>query len=72
MLPTVLGHLTLGYQPVWNRLRQAVAVMLFIDQPDDIAVDAVHLLATLDQDTVNLQAQGPDGGMALQAAATLG
>lgn len=49
MLPTVLGHLTLGYQPVWNRLRQAVAVMLFIDQPDDIAVDAVHLLATLDQ-----------------------
>jgi 3-methylfumaryl-CoA hydratase len=32
----------------------------------------VRLLATLDQDTVNLQAQGPDGQMALQAQATLG
>jgi EAL and modified HD-GYP domain-containing signal transduction protein len=49
MSPSVLGHLTLGYQPVWNRLRHAVAMMLFIDQPDNVAVDAAHLLAMLDQ-----------------------
>ena len=49
MSPSVLGHLTLGYQPVWNRLRHAVAMMLFIDQPDAVAVDAAHLLAMLDQ-----------------------
>ncbi len=49
MSPSVLGHLTLGYQPVWNRLRHAVAMMLFVDQPDAVAVDAAHLLAMLDQ-----------------------
>ena len=49
MSPSVLGHLTLGYQPVWNRLRHAVAMMVFIDQPDAVAVDAAHLLAMLDQ-----------------------
>ena len=48
MSPPVLGHLTLGYQLVWNRLRQPVAVMLFVDAPDPAAVDAAHLLATLD------------------------
>ena len=49
MSPSVLGHLTLGYQPVWNRLRHTVAMMVFIDQPDAVAVDAAHLLAMLDQ-----------------------
>ena len=49
MSPSVLGHLTLGYQLVWDSLRQPAAVMLFIDQPDDVAVDAAHLLGTLAQ-----------------------
>ena len=49
MSPSVLGHLTLGYQPVWDRHRHTVAMMVFIDQPDAVAVDAAHLLAMLDQ-----------------------
>ncbi len=49
MSPSVLGHLTLGYQLVWNRLRQIVAVQLFIDSPGEAPVDAEHLLRTLIQ-----------------------
>ena len=49
MSPSVLGHLTLGYQLVWNRLRQIAAVQLFIDSPGEAPVDAEHLLRTLIQ-----------------------
>ena len=49
MSPSVLGHLTLGYQLVWNRLRQIAAVQLFIDSPGEAPVDAEHLLRTLRQ-----------------------
>ena len=49
MSSSVLGHLTLGYQLVWNRQRQVAGVLLFIEQPDAVAVDAAHLLATLAQ-----------------------
>ncbi len=49
MSPSVLGHLTLGYQLVWNRLRQIAAVQLFIDSPGAAPVDAEHLLRTLNQ-----------------------
>ena len=49
MSPSVLGHLTMGYQLVWNRLRQIVAVQLFIDSPGEAPVDAEHLLRTLAQ-----------------------
>jgi hypothetical protein len=49
MSPSVLGHLTLGYQLVWNRLRQIAAVQLFIDSPGEARVDAEHLLRTLIQ-----------------------
>ena len=49
MSPSVLGHLTLGYQLVWNRLRQIAAVQLFIDSPGAAPVDAEHLLRTLAQ-----------------------
>ena len=49
MSPSVLGHLTLGYQLVWNRLRQIAAVQLFIDSPGEAPVDAEHLLRTLVQ-----------------------
>lgn len=49
MSPSVLGHLTLGYQLVWNRLRQIAAVHLFVDAPGEAPVDAEHLLRTLAQ-----------------------
>ena len=49
MSSSVLGHLTLGYQLVWNRQRQVAGVLLFIEQPDAKAVDAAHLLTTLAQ-----------------------
>jgi len=49
MSPSVLGHLTLGYQLVWNRLRQIAAVHLFVDSPGEAPVDAEHLLRTLIQ-----------------------
>lgn len=49
MSPSVLGHLTLGYQLVWNRLREIAAVQLFIDSPGPAPVDAEHLLRTLNQ-----------------------
>ena len=49
MSASVLGHLTLGYQLVWNRLRHPVAVMLFVERLEGAAVDAHNLLATLSQ-----------------------
>jgi len=49
MSPSVLGHLTLGYQLVWNRLRQIAAVQLFIETTGEAPVDAEHLLRTLAQ-----------------------
>jgi hypothetical protein len=49
MSPSVLGHLTLGYQLVWNRLRQIAAVHLFVESPGTAPVDAEHLLRTLAQ-----------------------
>jgi hypothetical protein len=49
MSPSVLGHLTLGYQLVWNRLRQIAAVQLFIGSPGEAPVDAEHLLRALKQ-----------------------
>lgn len=49
MLPSVLGNLTLGYQLVWNRLRQPAAVQLFVDLRPHASVDAAHLLAALER-----------------------
>lgn len=49
MSPSVLGHLTLGYQLVWNRLRQIAAVQLFITSTHEAPVDAEHLLRVLRQ-----------------------
>lgn len=49
MSSSVLAQLILGYQLVWNRLRQPVAVQLFVDTNQHGVVDAAHLLATLAQ-----------------------
>ncbi len=64
----------------------AVLLLQMVRQSQPLAVQAfsfrgmaplfdlgpVRLLATMDQNTVNLQAQGPDGNVALQATATVG
>jgi c-di-GMP phosphodiesterase len=49
MPPPILERLTLGYQLVWNQLRQPVAVQLFVDPTGGQAVDAAHLLAAIGQ-----------------------
>lgn len=47
MSQSVLGSLTLGYEPVWNRLRRCCGVRIFVDANRASAVDAHHLLAAL-------------------------
>lgn len=47
MAQTVLGNISLGYQLLWNQLRQPAAVRLFVDADADVPVDAQHLLAAL-------------------------
>lgn len=47
MAQTVLGSISLGYQLLWNRLRQPAAVRIFVDADAAVPVDAQHLLATL-------------------------
>ena len=46
---TVLGNVSLGYQLLWNRLRQLCGVRLFIGTDDATTVDALHLLGALDE-----------------------
>lgn len=47
MAQTVLGSISLGYQLLWNQLRQPAAVQLFIDTDAEVPVDARHLLGAL-------------------------
>ncbi len=50
MAPSVLGSLTLGYQLLWNQLRQLAGVQLFIEADTGgsaATVDARHLLDAL-------------------------
>ncbi len=49
MSQSVLGSITLGYRPVWNRARELAAVQLFIETAQGGAVDAVHLVAALQE-----------------------
>lgn len=49
MLPSTLGQLTLGYQLVWNRLRQPAAVQLFVSPHGQTPVDGAHFLRTIEQ-----------------------
>ena len=44
MSASVLGSVTLGYEPIWNRLRRCCGVRLFIDANRASAVDAEDLL----------------------------
>jgi len=47
MSNSVLGSVTMGYQPVWNAWRQRCATRLVIEPHLSGAVDAQHLLHTL-------------------------
>lgn len=44
MTQSVLGSVTLGYEPVWNLRRQCAGVRLFVAADSSSAVDASHLL----------------------------
>jgi EAL and modified HD-GYP domain-containing signal transduction protein len=48
MAATVLGNISLGYQLLWNRLRQPAAVRLFVDDTE-VTIDAHHLVAALQE-----------------------
>ncbi|KAF1044621.1 HDOD domain-containing protein [Xylophilus sp.] len=47
MVQSVLGSLTLGYRPLWNRNRALAGVQLFVCNDGEAPVDAPHLLRTL-------------------------
>ncbi|MEO7241507.1 MAG: histidine kinase [Variovorax sp.] len=46
MAQSVLGSLTLGYRPLWNRGRSLAGVQLFVHE-DDESTDGAHLLRAL-------------------------
>lgn len=47
-MPTsILDQVTLGYQLVWNRLRQNTAVELFVGTQPGVDIDAPHLLGAI-------------------------
>jgi EAL and modified HD-GYP domain-containing signal transduction protein len=49
MTSTVLGSVALGYQFLWDRLRQPRGVQLFVGMADHTPVDAQHLLSALSE-----------------------
>ncbi|HSV51917.1 MAG TPA: histidine kinase [Burkholderiaceae bacterium] len=49
MTQSVLGSLTLGYRPLWNRSRELAGLQLFVDSDQASLVDAPHLLRTLQE-----------------------
>ncbi|MDF1485811.1 HDOD domain-containing protein [Ramlibacter sp. H39-3-26] len=65
MVQSVLGSLTLGYRPIWNRARTLAGVELFV-QGDTAAMEAPLLLRTLqelwdhDSPPLLLSLQSPD------------
>ena len=44
---SVLGNVTLGFEPLWNRWRHVCGYRLWVDAPQHTAVDAQHLLQAL-------------------------
>lgn len=49
MTQSVLGSITLGYRPLWNRARELAGLQLFVDSEQSTPVDAPHLLRTLEE-----------------------
>ncbi|RYY98044.1 MAG: histidine kinase, partial [Comamonadaceae bacterium] len=48
MTLSILGSLTLGYRPLWNRARALAGVQVFVHQ-DAPTTDGLHLLRTIDE-----------------------
>lgn len=46
---TVLDSVSLGYQLIWNQLRQLSAIQLFVGVQNAARIDAAHLLSALDE-----------------------
>ena len=46
MTQSVVGSITLGYRPLWNRARALAGIQLHV-HPDGDGVDGRHLLRTL-------------------------
>lgn len=44
---SVLGNITLGFEPLWNRWRHVCGYRLWVEAPQHTAVDAEHLLQAL-------------------------
>lgn len=55
---SVLGNVTLGFEPLWDRWRQACGYRLWVEAPQHTAVDATHLLQALGEN-YPLRAQRP-------------
>ena len=49
MVQSVLGSLVLGYRPLWNGARRMAGVQLFVEGEAQVAVDALHLLRTIEE-----------------------
>lgn len=47
MAHSILARLALGYQPLWNQLRQLCGIQLFVDVPGPATIDAGELVALL-------------------------
>lgn len=55
---SVLGNVTLGFEPLWNRWRQVCGYRLWVDAPQHTAVNAHHLLQAIGEN-YRLAAQRP-------------
>ena len=49
MTQSVVGSITLGYRPLWNQARELAAVQLFVEAAQGGAIDALHLVAALQE-----------------------
>ena len=47
MAHSVLGSVTLGFEPIWDQWRKLAGHRLWIDAPQPTAVDAAHLLQAI-------------------------
>jgi EAL and modified HD-GYP domain-containing signal transduction protein len=50
MPSSVLANLTLGYELVWDRQRQATGVLLFVHSDDETKLDGAHVLDVIAQE----------------------
>jgi EAL and modified HD-GYP domain-containing signal transduction protein len=49
MSSSVLGSVTMGYEPVWDQWRKRIGVRLWLDPESSSAVDARHLIVSLQE-----------------------